>query len=108
MTHYVLSTKWDEGWVPVPITGDDNKFRKIFADQAAGRPQSNQFPLKDTMEKKEPKVVVKLVTDVQDAVDQAKLLMKYKRLKEKKKTAGGQYDYAYGSISGQQGRKMNF
>ena len=70
MTHYRLTS---DGLVPHTV--DIEGYRKYFANQAAGIPQSNTIPIKEA--KEEPKVEVKLVSDVQDAVDRAKAEMKH-------------------------------
>ena len=130
MTHYRLTS---DGLVPHTVDGD--AYRKYFANQAAGIPQSNTIPIKDAKDVKEgPKVVVKLVSDVQDTYERAKLQLKYKRLNKNKKTDGllpkqrndktpkrkrrtaderekkrqTVRSYAYGSGLGPPGRKLNF
>ena len=71
MTHYRLTS---DGLVPHTVDGD--AYRKYFANQAAGIPQLNTIPIKEG-KKKKSKVVVKLVSDVQDAVDRAKAEIKH-------------------------------
>ena len=130
MTHYRLTS---DGLVPHTV--DLDAYRTYFANQAAGIPQSNTIPIKDAKDVKEgPKVVVKLVSDVQDTYERAKLQLKYKRLNKNKKTDGllpkqkndntlkrkrrtaddrekkrrPVRSYAYGSGLGPPGRKLNF
>ena len=121
MTHYRLSTNWNEGLVPHTVDGD--AYRTYFANQAAGILQPNTIPIKE--EKKEPEVVVKLVSEVQNAVDQAEALTKHEEEKKtdymespspkrKRKTVNEKTKRrvaglsAYGSKLGPPGRKLNF
>ena len=120
MTHYRLSTNWNEGLVPHTVDGD--AYRTYFANQAAGILQPNTIPIKE--EKKEPEVVVKLVSEVQNAVDQAEALTKHEKKKtddmespspkRKRKTVNEKTKRrvaglsAYGSKLGPPGRKLNF